>query len=104
MKPCTRVMRSRLASADIDLAIAYYGGVSPQLARKFIDALEQATLQVAQFPNIGSPRYESELSIPHLRLLPLQGFPYAIFYLVENDAIRIIRLVQMQRDIPELLR
>jgi toxin ParE1/3/4 len=104
MKLRSRVMRSRLASADIDSAIAYYCGISPQLARKFIDALEQATLQVAQFPNIGSPRYESELSIPHLRHLPLRGFPYAIFYLVETGVIRIIRLVQMQRDIPELLR
>ena len=52
------------------------------------------------YPNSGSLRFAFELEIPGLRSWSLQGFPYLIFYVPQDDRIDIWRVLHARRDIP----
>ncbi|HMC15622.1 MAG TPA: type II toxin-antitoxin system RelE/ParE family toxin, partial [Albitalea sp.] len=78
------VLRER-AEADIEETTAHYvaeGG--PELALRFIDALETAMDHIGKHPATGSPRYAVELDLPGLRFWRLKRFPYLVFY-VERE-------------------
>lgn len=101
MKPA---IRSALAEADIESALDFYLVEAPAVAGGFIDALERATRQIEGHPGSGSPRYALDLNIPQLRFLPLQRYPYALFYVEHDDHLHVIRCVHLSRDIPASLR
>lgn len=96
-----RVVTTRLADQDIDGAIAYYVDAGERdAAVRFVDALEKAKDLLGEHPSIGSPRFAMEASIPELRGLPLQRFPYVAFYTDDPDAVRVHRVLHTSRDIP----
>ncbi|QQR75348.1 MAG: type II toxin-antitoxin system RelE/ParE family toxin [Holophagales bacterium] len=101
MKPA---IRSALAAADIESALDFYLAEAPAAAGGFIDALERATRQIETHPGSGSPRYALDLNIPQLRFLPLQRYPYALFYVEHDEHLYVIRCVHMSRDLPATLR
>lgn len=101
MKP---LLHRQRAEQDVADAIDYYLGESPELALRFVDALEQAYRHIQKHPGTGSPRYAHELSIPDLRCWPLRRFPYLVFYREGTEAIDIWRILHGQRDIPVWLR
>lgn len=101
MKPA---IRSVLAEADIESALAFYLGEALQAAAGFIDELEHATRHIESHPATGSPRYAHELNIPRLRFWELKRFPYALFYIEHSDHLDVIRCVHMSRDVPACLR
>lgn len=90
-----------LANTDIRDVLVHYGteGGTP-LALAFLDALEDAIRRVERHPASGSPRYESELGIPRLRSVALQGFPYLVFYREEADHLDVWRVLHAHRDLP----
>jgi toxin ParE1/3/4 len=100
MKP---LQRRQLAERDIAEAIDFYLEESPDLALKFIDALEQACSHIQKHPGTGSPRYAYELDIPGLRSWPLRRFPYLLFYRESSESIDLWRMLHGQRDIPAWL-
>lgn len=95
--------RRQLAEQDIAEAVDFYLGESPDLALKFVDALEQACRHVQKHPGTGSPRYAHELDLPGLRSWPLNRFPYLLFYRESADSIDLWRVLHGQRDIPAWL-
>lgn len=98
------VLPRELASWDVEEAVDYYlREAGEQVALGFIEALEQAYLQIASQPTIGSPRYAHELNLPGLRSWPLQRYPYLIFYVDLPTYIDVWRVLQSQRDIPAWL-
>ncbi|HJU21411.1 MAG TPA: type II toxin-antitoxin system RelE/ParE family toxin [Casimicrobiaceae bacterium] len=100
-----RVIRHERANVDIDDAIDHYlDGDGPQVAERFIDALEAAFQQISRFPGTGSPRYGVELGIADLRAWPIQRYPFLMFYVERSDAVEILRVSHTRRDIPPLLR
>lgn len=101
MKPA---IRSARAEADIQAALEYYLVEAPNVAERFIAALEKAVAQIERQPGIGSPRYGHELGIPMLRHWSRSRFPYALFYIEHDDHLDLIRVVHMSRDIPSSLR
>lgn len=101
MKPA---VRSALAQADIQSALAFYAAESIPLALEFIDALEHATQHIESHPATGSPRYAHELNIPQLRFWSLRQFPFALFYIEHGTNLDVLRLVHLHRDIPASLR
>jgi toxin ParE1/3/4 len=93
-----------IADRDIQGAVEYYireaGG---PVALRFIDSIDHAYRQISLHPSAGSPRYAHELRIPGLRYMPLQGFPYLVFYFERDEVIDIVRILHTKRDIgPEL--
>jgi toxin ParE1/3/4 len=95
------VILRALARRDADEAIDYYAAqVGPDIAIRFVDALEKAYRLVSIRPTTGSPRYAHELDLPGLRSRKLAGFPYLVFYLEHEDHIDVWRVLHAQRDIP----
>ena len=99
-----QALRSALAQADIEDALAYYLAEAPHMVGVFVDALEIAVAHVQRAPGTGSPRYAHELDIPGLRFWSLRKFPYSLFYLEHENHLLFIRLVHMSRDIPAWLQ
>jgi toxin ParE1/3/4 len=93
------------ARVDINEAISYYlTEGTPNSARRYVNALEEAFLHIARFPASGSPRYGIELNLSGLRSWPLAGFPFLIFYRDAEHHIDVWRVLHAERDIPEWMR
>ncbi|SEH12939.1 toxin ParE1/3/4 [Sphingopyxis sp. YR583] len=93
-----------VAEQDTDAAISHYrneGGADVALA--FVMALEKLYSRISSDPGIGSPRYAHELDLPALRHKLLRPFPWAIFYMEQEDHIDVWRILHTHRDIPEWL-
>ena len=91
------------ATADIDHAAAYLFEENPVAAAAFLDALEGAFALLTEQPGIGSTRYAHLLPGTTLRMWPLSGFPYLIFYLERADILEVIRVLHGVRDLPAQL-
>lgn len=97
------VPRAR-AGRDVDEAVDYYlREAGEKTALEFVDALEQAYLQIALYPATGSMRYAFELDLPDLRSWSLRRFPYLVFYVERHDHIDVWRVLHGVRDIPAWL-
>lgn len=93
------------AQRDIEEAIDHYvreAGV--EVALGFIDALEEAYVQLSAHPAAGSPRYAYELGIAELRSTRIRRFPHLIFYVERPEKIDVWRVLHGKRDIPAWLR
>ena len=101
MKPLVRHAR---ADSDVEEAVEYYLQHAPEVALKFIDALEQTYRQIQQRPAIGSPRYAHELNLPGLRFRLCKRFPYLVFYVESAQQIDVWRVLHGSRDIPVWLQ
>jgi toxin ParE1/3/4 len=94
----------RLAADDIDTAVGHLlTDATPDVAARFIGAVEAALAHVGRHPRHGSVRFSYELDIPHLRAWPLTRFPYLIFYLEQDNEIDVWRMLHTRRDIPATL-
>jgi len=93
-----------LADADIDTASGYLRRNGPEAASRLLAALERAFRELARHPGAGSPRYAHVLPAEGLRMWPVAGSAYLIFYLERADHIDIVRVLHGARDIPVLLR
>lgn len=89
------------AHRDVDEAIEYYlREASQKAAYGFVDALQQAYLQISRQPQAGSPRYAHELDLPGLRHRVLKRYPYLVFYVECENHIDVWRVLHARRDIP----
>lgn len=94
-----------LARRDIEAAIEFYRAeAGPQVALRFVAALERALQALARHPASGSPSYGQALEIPGLRSRRIGRFPYLIFYLEREDHLDVWRLLHAHRDIPAWLQ
>lgn len=98
------VQLRRLAGADIDAAVEYYSSeAGPDVATRYIDALEQGLNHIGRHPGHGSLSFAYELDIPELRSWPLTRFPYVIFYVERETRIDVWRILHSPRDISFVL-
>lgn len=105
MADAVPVLPRELATEDLRQAAAWYAAEADgAIARRFIDAAEQAFTRIGRQPALGSPRYAVELDWPGLRTHPLDGFPYLIFYVDQTDHLDVLRVLHTHRDLPTSLR
>ena len=93
------------ARCDVDEAVAYYlseAGAAGALA--FIDALQASLLQIGEHPATGSSRYAHELDLLGLRFRTVGQFPYLIFYVEQETAIDVWRILHGARDMAAWMR
>lgn len=96
-----RVVTSRRADDDIAEAVSYYATEgAPDAAFGFIDALEAARNVLAEQPWIGSTRLAVEIGVDEVRSLALRRFPCVVVYTVDDDAVRVHRVLHTHRGIP----
>ena len=92
------------ARQDVDEAIEFYlAEAGPDVALRFIAALERTYQAMSRHPATGSPRYGQDLGLPGLRSRPLRGFPYIVFYLERQHDLDVWRVLHARRDIPAWL-
>lgn len=104
MTPKPVVPRER-ANRDTQDAVDYYlNEGSTKAALAFVDALEQAYAHLGRHPLSGSPRYGHELNLPDLRVWPVKGYPWLVFYVDRERYVEVWRVLQAERDIPAWLR
>ena len=99
--PARPVRLRERAAVDIDQAVDYYlAEADPDVALRFVDAVERAVGQISRSPQSGSLRFAYELEIPDLRVRPLARFPHLVFYVVGDDVVDVWRILHTRRDTP----
>jgi plasmid stabilization system protein ParE len=79
------------AIAEVIEAVREYEGYAPGLGRSFREKLDSAVDLLRQFPGSAAPLRGT------LRRKPLQRFPYAVIYAVEDSEIRIYAVPHRRR-------
>ncbi len=92
-----RIFKSPEAENDLDEIWLYIAQDNPDCADKLLDDIEEISLKLAQFPDMGRNRDEL-----HLGLQSFQVGIYLIFYIPISDGITIIRVLHGMRDIDSL--
>ncbi len=96
-----RVVLTAQARREVRLSTAWYkqeGGVP--LARRWVGAVEAALRHIGAHPQAGFTRHAIELKLDGLRCWPINGFPYLVFYVEQEQQIEVGRVLHAQRDIP----
>ena len=98
------VVARTTAGVDIDAAFEQYLiTAGPEVASRFMDALEVAFSHISRHPGAGSPRYAHLLQLPGLRSWPLTRFPYLVFYMETPHEIDVLHVLHGSMDLPEWL-
>ena len=76
----------------------------PDIAVRFRDAVRRTVESLREHPFVG-PRYgSSSPQLQNLRSWPVAGFEaIRIYYLLDEDAIRVIRILHGKRDVKRIL-
>jgi len=83
-----RVVSSNAADTDVANTADYYAEVAgPELALRFIDAVEASVRRIGTFPSAGSSAPEAETGISGLRGIAVSGFPFRLLY--TRHALRV---------------
>lgn len=99
-----RIFITPKASRDLENISNYLAQNNPDTALRFFDATRQTIAKLAQMPYLGSLYRLDNSQLEGLRKWKVKGFDkYLIFYLIENEKLKIIRILHVSRDIPTML-
>ena len=88
---------------DVIDIVAYIGTDNPDVATRFVPALEATCEQLLSLPSLGSVRQFRREDLNGVRILPVTGFEnYLIFYAPAGKGITVIRVLHAARDFPSL--
>jgi toxin ParE1/3/4 len=94
----------RRAADDLETAVDHLlAEALAGVAARFVDAVERALQHVARHRHGGSLRFSYDLDLPELRVWPLPGFPYLVFYVERDSEIGVWRILHTRRDISSML-
>ena len=101
-----RVSYRQAARDDVVRQFRYYLVTLslPEVAVRFRDAVRLTVQSLRQHPSLG-PRYLiRNPQLQNLRVWPVGGFgAIGIYYLVDNDTLRVIRILHGNRDVRRIL-
>jgi toxin ParE2 len=93
-----KVRFARAAEADLNAAVAYYGGQAPGLAGHFLDEVDSALDRIANFPHAWQKLNST------LRRCRLHRFPYGLIYRVRNDEAVIVAVAHLHSEPSQWLK
>ena len=85
------VVRPR-AIAEIKAARYTYTSISPELGKRFRDAIRERIARISERPEM-YPRIHGEI-----RRSITADFPYSVFYSAERDEIVVLRVIHHAQD------
>lgn len=88
-----RLVISPAANRDIDIAMAWYDDRRENLTNRFIASIQQRFDYMLKNPLAATP-----VAGTSVRRTAVHGFPYAIFYRLVNDIVRVIAVIHTSRD------
>jgi toxin ParE1/3/4 len=80
------------ARLELAQAIEYYRAISPKLSREFYEAFRLVIQDVTDFPE--ASKQVSELGV---RRKGMSRFPYALFYVIDPDALYVVAVAHERR-------
>lgn len=101
-----KVSYRQTASDDVVRQFRYYLVTLsvPEVAVRFRDAVQRTVQSLCQHPLAGPHHPSSKPRLQNLRSWPVAGFEaIRIYYLVDEDAIHVIRVLHGKRDIKRIL-
>jgi len=102
-----KVLYRQTASDDTIRQFRYYLLIAdtPEIAVRFRESLRRTIQSLTQNPYVG-PRYSSvNPRLQNLRSWPVAGFEaIRIYYVLEEDAMHIIRILHGKRDVKRILQ
>ena len=94
-KPTTRQLRiAPAAEQDLAEIWTFIADDSPKAATAFIAQIESKFVPLLEFPGMGAPR---DQIAPGLRAWPFKN--YCIYYVFDDAAVTIVRVVHGARDV-----
>jgi len=73
-------------------------------AARFLDAVDESIEALRRMPNLGAPKPLKNPLLAGLRAWPVKGFEdLSIYYLVQEDVLRVVQVLHGRRDIERLL-
>jgi toxin ParE1/3/4 len=76
----------------------------PEVANRFIEAVERTIDKLLRTPNAGAPKQLSNESLAGLRSWPVEEFEdLRVYYLVEENKLRVVRVLHGKRDVRRIL-
>lgn len=100
-----KVSFRQAASDDVVRQFRYYLVTLdlPEIAVRFRDSVRNTIQSLRQHPYVG-PHLSSNQKHQNLRSWPVMGFEVIkIYYLVDGDTIRIIRILHSKQDVKHIL-
>jgi plasmid stabilization system protein ParE len=102
-----RTVPTTAAREDILAQFRYYAlaqGV-PDVAFRFLDAVEAAVARIGEMPAIGAPQHFDAPTLAGMRAWPVPGFEdICLYYLETADALLIVRVLHDKRDVRRILQ
>jgi toxin ParE1/3/4 len=101
-----KVSYRQTANDDLVRQFRYYLTVVdlPEVAIRFRDAARQTIQSLRQHPHVGPRCFSSNPRLHNLRAWPVVGFEaIRIYYLIDKDVIRVIRILHGKRDVKRIL-
>jgi toxin ParE1/3/4 len=92
-----RVFFTPKAEKDLRVAWKHIAQHNFRAADRFYDALKEKASKLKNFPERGAPRDDL---LPDLRMLVEQK--YLIFYRVEEDVVRVLRVIHGAQDLTQI--
>ena len=86
------VVYTQSAIADIDQIFSYIAERNPRAAVAVVDTVEATVARIGSFPLSAASTDE-----PDVRMAPAGRYPYVIFYTVNRDEVRILRIMHTAR-------
>ena len=84
------------AQTELRQAAAWYKERSPKIARRFLTEVRALAQLIAKTPLRFPVLLEPELRLPVRRAL-VPGFPYALVFLIADDAVHILAIAHQHR-------
>jgi toxin ParE1/3/4 len=93
------IFKSVQAARDIEEAFVYIAEENLDKGVYFLVAVEETLELLAEQPFVGSQRNFPNKKFENMRMWRVKGFEnYLVFYTVEENLIKIFRLVNAKRD------
>jgi len=92
------------AAADLLAVAEFISQTSEEAAFRFLDAANTEFLKLCRQPFLGRERQPIQSLLRNVRSWSISEFPqHIIFYRVEDECIRIVRVLHGARDIDQML-
>ena len=89
---------------DMRSIVAYIATDNPDVAERFVPALEETYTQLEALPGMGSVRHFGRTDLQGVRIIPVTGFEhYLLFYTPLRNRVKVLRILHAARDFPTIL-
>jgi toxin ParE1/3/4 len=88
---------------DMRAIVAYIAADNPDVAQRFVPALEETYAQLEALPGLGTARYFGRKDLQGVRIIPVTGFEhYLLFYTALRRRVKVLRILHAARDFPTI--